>query len=77
MSRDYCVAFPRGAMGLSAVCDCSISWSYSLTIFRVSQLVFGTLCWPLTQKLLKQGYRYHKLGKTFLLNFTRHTMVLI
>ena len=38
---------------------------------------FGTLCWPLTQKLLKQGYRYHKLGKTFLLNFTRHTMVLI
>ena len=20
---------------------------------------FSTLCWPLTQKLLKQGYRYH------------------
>ena len=23
--RDYCVAFPRGAMGLFAVCDCGIS----------------------------------------------------
>ena len=25
---------PRGAMGLSAVYDCCISWSYSLTIFN-------------------------------------------
>ena len=24
----------RGAMGLSAVCDCGISWSYSLTFFK-------------------------------------------
>ena len=32
MSCDGCVALPRGAMGLSAVCDCGISWSYSLTI---------------------------------------------
>ena len=32
VSRDRCVALPRGAMGLSAVCDCGISWSYSLTI---------------------------------------------
>ena len=23
--RDYCVALPRGAMGLSAICDCGIS----------------------------------------------------
>ena len=23
--RDYCVALPRGATGLSAVCDCGIS----------------------------------------------------
>ena len=28
MSRDCCVALPCGAMGLSAVCDCGISWSY-------------------------------------------------
>ena len=32
MSRDYCVALPPSAMGLSAVCDNGISWSYSLTI---------------------------------------------
>ena len=26
------MALPRCAVGLSAVCDCDISWSYSLTI---------------------------------------------
>ena len=31
-SRDGWAALPRGATGLSAVCDCGISWSYSLTI---------------------------------------------
>ena len=30
MSRDCCVALPRAAMGLSAVCDCGISCSYLL-----------------------------------------------
>ena len=30
MSRDGWVALPRGAIGLSAVCGCGISWSYSL-----------------------------------------------
>ena len=35
MSRDGWVALPRGAMGLSAVCDCGISWSYSLTFFNI------------------------------------------
>ena len=25
VSRDGCVALPRGVMGLSAVCDCGIS----------------------------------------------------
>ena len=33
MSRDSCVALSHGAMGLSEVCDCGISRSYSLTIF--------------------------------------------
>ena len=32
-SRDGLVALPRDATGLSAVCDCGISRSYSLTIF--------------------------------------------
>ena len=27
------VSFSQDATGLSAVCDCGISWSYSLTIF--------------------------------------------
>ena len=27
-----CVALPHDATGLSVVCDCGISWSYSLTI---------------------------------------------
>ena len=34
MSRDGWAALLRGATGLSAVCDCGISWSYSLTIFK-------------------------------------------
>ena len=33
MSCDGWAALPRGATGLSAVCDCGISWSYSLTIY--------------------------------------------
>ena len=36
MSRDCCVALPRGAMGLSAVCDCGISRSYSVTILKTA-----------------------------------------
>ena len=33
VSRDGWAALTRGATGLSADCDCGISWSYSLTIF--------------------------------------------
>ena len=32
VSRDCCVALPQGATGMSAVCDCGISCSYSLII---------------------------------------------
>ena len=89
---------PCGATGFSAVCDCGISWSYSLTIFGfeivnfpfldgdvprstsygvfISQLIrfailsshvadFNPRIKLLTQKLLKQGYRNHKLRKIF------------
>ena len=38
---------------------------------------FNTYNKLLTQKLLKQGYRYHKLRKTFLLNFIRRYYDLI
>ena len=33
MSCDCCVAISLGDMGLSAVCDCDMSQSYSHTIF--------------------------------------------
>ena len=33
VSCNGCVALPLGVMGLLAVCDCGISWSYSLIIF--------------------------------------------
>ena len=52
------VALSCGAMELSAVCDCGISWSYSLTFFNACNK-------SLTAKLLHQGYRYHKLQKSF------------
>ena len=35
MSRDCCVALSRGAMGLSAVCDCNISRSYLILFWGV------------------------------------------
>ena len=42
MSRDGWAALPRGATGLSAVFDCGISWSYSLTIFVFD--ILSSLC---------------------------------
>ena len=43
MSRDCCVAIPLCAMGLSAVCECDISRSYSLFfgVFHVNGDEFG------------------------------------
>ena len=41
VSRDCCVALPHDATGLSAVCKCGISRSYSLTIFYWF-LIFAT-----------------------------------
>ena len=50
MSRDFCVALPQDATDLSAVCDCGIYCSYSLTIFvskkvaHLCKLLFGVGC---------------------------------
>ena len=41
MSRDGCAVHSHGAMGLSAVCDCGISWSYSLTILDLNLIKVG------------------------------------
>ena len=38
VSRGGWAALPRGAAGLSAVCDCGISLSYSLTILDKQKL---------------------------------------
>ena len=35
MARDCCVGLPHDATGLSAVCDCGISCSYSLTVLDI------------------------------------------
>ena len=42
VSRGCCVALPRGAMGLSAVCKCGISCYYSLIILNVRRLRLTT-----------------------------------
>ena len=55
MSGDCCVALPRGDMGLSAVCDCGIFGSYSLTIFDLNETVVvdGHGCHTLLKLLSK------------------------
>ena len=48
MSRDGWAALPCDATGLSAVCDCGISWSYSLTIFGTNfQNPNSSSCWEI------------------------------
>ena len=60
MTRDGWVALPRGAMGLSSVCDCGISWSYSLTIFEVRSLIY-LFSSPKTESSQCLRYRYNVL----------------
>ena len=42
----YSVALPHGAVGWSAVCDCGISWPYSLVSFIFSHLLKDTAMKP-------------------------------
>ena len=35
VAHECCVTLPHGVTGLSVVCDCGMSWSYSLIIFDV------------------------------------------
>ena len=45
VSHDCSMALSRGAMGLSAVCDCGIFGSYFVTIFNNSSfLAHSSLC---------------------------------
>ena len=55
MSHDCCMTLPRDAMGLSAVCDCGISRSYSLNIFDknfCTFVKFPCLCFTSKQKTI-------------------------
>ena len=44
VSRNGCEALSRGAMGLSAVCDCGFSLIYSLTILACLYCFFSGSC---------------------------------
>ena len=47
MSRDGCVALPRGAMGLSAVCDCGIpDHTHYFINANEKTMLTSTLQWP-------------------------------
>ena len=62
MSHDGWVALPRGAMGLSAVCDCGISWSYSLTIFKVKiEIPLQVRKWKINLSKSVQYWKYKKV----------------
>ena len=54
VSRDGCVALPRGGIGLSAVCVCGIFLSYPLTIFLCLLLAVPWVgLWSVVVALLK------------------------
>ena len=57
VSRDGWVVLPCGAMGLSAVCDCGISWSYSLTIFAKNDCFYTGHNGLWTGELISWYYR--------------------
>ena len=60
VSRDCCLALPRGAMGLSAACDCGISRSYSpfsIPLLQMSRLLFLTFT--------QQTYSFYSLSSSF------------
>ena len=50
VSHDCCVALPRDAMGLSAICDCVISWSYTYCFWFLNENVSNGMTKP-TQKV--------------------------
>ena len=75
MSRDGLAALPRGATGLSAVYDCGISLSYSLTIFVAPPFALLDLsfslalnCKGLLERSLLHYTILHILAITYLLN---------
>ena len=70
MSRDGWVALPRGAMGLSAVCDCGISWSYSLTIFTANVYLCRLLPFHIKYRMC-----FHKAHNRYVLTYFNHSNI--
>ena len=56
MSRNGCMALPCGPIGLSAVCDCVTSWSYSL-FFKGAQWLSGRV---LDSRPRGRGFEPHR-----------------
>ena len=61
MARDYCVALPYDTAGLTAVCDCVFSLSYSLTILDI---MWGTFVSPFPGVHKAARNRHHSIIKT-------------
>ena len=58
-SHDGWAALPRGATGLSGVCDYGISWSYSLTFFDIYT--------PMAESVQKMSNIYRNMKELFTL----------
>ena len=72
VSRACRVAFSCGAMGLSAVCDCGISWSYSLFYYRMSYNFF--IKGENTTTLRLEMVSFNFKGQKIPLRLIRHTI---
>ena len=78
----FCVDLPRGAMGLSAVCDCDISWSYLQFWDGFGESAHFNLAWafvtePKPHVLAQMPFLYCKFGNfrenlIFANSFKRH-----
>ena len=58
VSRDCCVVLPRGAICLSAVCDCGIFLSYSFSVSEYMHAMNTEFC-----SVLVYSFESNQLGK--------------
>ena len=61
MSGDCCLALPRGAMGMSAVCDCGIFLIILTYYFYILPFIdYGSVTWGPPQAHILNAYRNYK-----------------
>ena len=63
VSHDCCAALPHDAMGLPAVCDCGIFWSYSLLF------LWGQKITHLRKSVFWSAFGYSNIAFIILLHF--------